>query len=93
MAGLWTDGFAGLLEAFVISFFWCGATIAYFLLRHAEDATPFNRVYWPAPTAPPSEGPPLSGIAAAERREEQLAPPSDSPPTEAAQGEESPGSA
>lgn len=87
MAGLWTDGFAGLLQAFVVSFFWCGATIAYFLLRHAEDATPFNRVYWPAPAAPPSDGPPLSGIASAERREQQLAPPAEAPSTEAGEGE------
>jgi hypothetical protein len=70
MAAFWTQGFLALLQAFTVSFFWTGATIAYFLLRHAEDATPFNRVYWRTPA--PSEGPPLSGIAAAERREERL---------------------
>jgi hypothetical protein len=45
-------------------------TIAYFLLRHAEDATPFKKVYWPA-AEPAREGPALSGMAAAEYRERQ----------------------
>jgi hypothetical protein len=66
----WMRGLGTLLVAYTYSYFWTAATIAYFLLRHAEDATPFNHAYWPEPVP---DGPALSGIAAAERREQTLA--------------------
>lgn len=71
MATIWTQGYFLLLQAFMISFFWCAATIGYLLLRHAEDATPFHRVYWIKPLPQNPDAPPLSGMAAAEHREQQ----------------------
>ncbi|QDT53846.1 hypothetical protein Pan44_18700 [Caulifigura coniformis] len=66
----WAKGFMALSTVFVYSYFWVAVTIAYFLLRHAEDATPFKKVYWPA-AEPVGSGPALSGMAAAEYRERQ----------------------
>jgi hypothetical protein len=66
----WMKGLSTLLVAYIYSYFWTAVTIAYFLLRHAEDATPFSHAYWPEPS---NDGPALSGIAAAERREQSLA--------------------
>jgi hypothetical protein len=70
LRAMWAKGFLGLSTVFVYSYFWVAVTIAYFLLRHAEDATPFKKVYWPA-AEPVREGPALSGMAAAEYRERQ----------------------
>jgi hypothetical protein len=70
LRAMWTKGFLALSTVFVYSYFWVAVTIAYFLLRHAEDATPFKKVYWPA-AEPVREGPALSGVAAAEYRERQ----------------------
>ncbi len=84
----WWRGFMTLSTVFVYSYFWVAMTIAYFLLRHAEDATPFRKVFWTA-TEPPVNGPALSGMAAAEYRERQAseaAPavaPASPPPAEA----------
>ena len=68
----WAKGFMTLSTVFVYSYFWVAMTIAYFLLRHSEDATPFKKVFW-APPAPPTNEPALSGVAAAEYRERQAA--------------------
>jgi hypothetical protein len=70
LRAMWAKGFLALSTVFVYSYFWVAVTIAYFLLRHAEDATPFKKVYWPA-AEPAREGPALSGMAAAEYRERQ----------------------
>jgi len=70
LRAMWTKGFLALSTVFVYSYFWVAVTIAYFLIRHAEDATPFKKVYWPA-SDPAVDGPALSGIAAAEYRERQ----------------------
>jgi hypothetical protein len=70
LRAMWVKGFRALPTVFVYSYFWVAVTIAYFLLRHAEDATPFKKVYWPAAETV-REGPALSGMAAAEYRERQ----------------------
>jgi hypothetical protein len=70
LRAMWSKGFLALSTVFVYSYFWVAVTIAYFLLRHAEDATPFKKVYWPG-GEPVREGPALSGVAAAEYRERQ----------------------
>jgi hypothetical protein len=70
LRAMWANGFLALSTVFVFSYFWVAVTIAYFLLRHAEDATPFKKVYWPA-AEPVHDGPALSGMAAAEYRERQ----------------------
>ena len=70
LRAMWAKGFLALSTVFVYSYFWVTVTIAYVLLRHAEDATPFKKVYWPA-AEPIREGPALSGMAATEYRERQ----------------------
>ena len=82
LKGIWARGFMMLPTVFVYSYFWVVMTIAYFLLRHAEDATPFKKVYWPQPE-PVSTAPALSGMAAAEFRERQAAEASGAPTTTA----------
>jgi len=46
-AGLWLHVAALLVAGFVSSYFWCTATIIYFLLRASDDATDLNEVYMP----------------------------------------------
>jgi hypothetical protein len=70
LTAFWNAATMSLLTAFIYSFFWTAVTIAYFLLRHAEDATPFSSAFVPALAGP--EGPALSGMAAAEYRERQV---------------------
>ncbi len=84
LRAMWAKGFMTLSTVFVYSYFWVAMTIAYFLLRHAEDATPFRKVYWNQPDESSPTAPALSGMAAAEFRERQLqpapAPPAAEPP-------------
>jgi hypothetical protein len=68
LRSMWSNGFMALSTVFVYSYFWVAMTIAYVLLRHAEDATPFTKVYWPVTEAAGGD-PALSGMAAAEYRE------------------------
>lgn len=53
---LWGYLMVGLLGAFVISYFFCGSTHAYLLLRRQIDATDFDEVYYEEP----AEEPPLT---------------------------------
>ncbi|MBX3442938.1 MAG: hypothetical protein KF774_11070 [Planctomyces sp.] len=75
-AGFWRQIVAVLLLGYVHSFFWTMSTIAYFVLRHAEDATPFEQMYVPSEASGRTAGPVLSGMAAAERREQAAGSPS-----------------
>lgn len=54
----------GIVAAFVLSFFFCGSTQMYFLLRREVDATDWNEVYYeePAPEFTPS-APPVAPAA------------------------------
>ncbi|MEX0728402.1 MAG: hypothetical protein WD065_19175 [Planctomycetaceae bacterium] len=59
----WMEGMNWLLMAFVYSYFWCAATIVYFLLRRSNDGTEMSVFYLPSvqeiPT-PPTFTPTLS---------------------------------
>lgn len=62
----------GLVGAFVVSFFFCGSTQMYFLLRREVDATDFDEVFFVEPepepataTAPPTQPAPPAGAAPA----------------------------
>lgn len=66
---LWVFLLVGLLGAFVVSFFFCGSTQMYFLLRRDVDATDWEEVYYEEPEEelPPSEVTPQpTGVPAAE---------------------------
>lgn len=71
LAGFWLKLWATAIAGFVASFFWSAASITYLLLRRSVDATPIDEVY--DGEAAQSAGLPLSGVAAAEQREQQLA--------------------
>ncbi|MFV0445007.1 MAG: hypothetical protein ACK5Q5_15645 [Planctomycetaceae bacterium] len=68
IGGWWQHGLAGLLTAFVYSYFWTASTLIYLLLRKSCDACDLNRIYVPKPPAK-RDGPPLTGIPAVEQRE------------------------
>ena len=69
LIALWVFLIVGLLAAFVVSFFFCGSTQMYFLLRRDVDATDWEEVYYeeteeelPVPEMPgPSIGSPAEG--------------------------------
>jgi hypothetical protein len=71
---LWVYLLVGLLGAFVISYFFCGSTQMYFLLRRDVDATDYEELYYeekaeelPAPeAAQPAAEPPAEAPAPAE---------------------------
>lgn len=51
--GFWI-GLVGLLaHAWIYSYFWSASSIAYLLLRHDVDGTPFHEIHLPEPVAPP----------------------------------------
>jgi hypothetical protein len=72
MGGFWLKLWATAIAGFVASFFWSAAGITYLLLRRSVDATPIDEVH---EGDSPSQAAtlPLSGVAAAEHREQQLA--------------------
>ena len=85
LLALWVYLCIGLLCAFVVSYFFCGSTQMYFLLRRDVDATDYDEVYYEEP----GEEPPLPAAGAAEPPAgEAPAPPP--PPTEAPPGEPAP---
>ncbi len=79
---LWVYIVVGLVGAFVVSFFYCGSTQMYFLLRRDVDATDWEEVYYEEP----AEGPPavpaavLPGLSDASATPTEPAPP---PPDQA----------
>ena len=60
----------GLVGAFVVSFFFCGSTQMYFLLRREVDATDFDEVFFvepePQPQPAPATSPPTQPAPPAE---------------------------
>lgn len=74
LAAVWLQALALLEWGFVYSFFWCAMTLMYVLLRKSVDATPLEHVSCVA--EPQAESLPLSGMAAAERREAESEQPS-----------------
>ncbi len=63
----WAYILVGLVGAFVVSFFFCGSTQMYFLLRREVDATDFEEVYYEEPEEEPTPAPePTPGPAPAE---------------------------
>ncbi len=70
LLALWVYLCVGLLSAFVVSYFFCGSTQMYFLLRREVDATDYDEVYYeepgeesPAPAVSPTEPPAAQGPA------------------------------
>jgi hypothetical protein len=71
---LWVFLLVGLVAAFVVSFFFCGSTQMYFLLRRDVDATDWDEIYYEEPAEEP--GPLPAGAT------ETVAPDvTDAPPT------------
>ncbi len=52
LIGLWVEGTRWLLHAFAYSYFWCAATIVYFVVRKSSDGTDLTEMY-----VPPTESP------------------------------------
>jgi hypothetical protein len=77
---VWIFLVVGLLASFTISYFYCGATQVYFLLRRDVDATDYDEVYYEEPE---DELPPPA-VAAAQA--ESAAKPADAPPESGAAG-------
>ena len=63
IVSVWLAGTALLAVGFAVSYFWSAATIVYFLLRRAEDATHFDEVFVDA-SETEDDLLPLAGIAA-----------------------------
>lgn len=87
---IWGYLMVGLLGAFVISYFFCGSTQAYLLLRRHVDATDFDEVYYEEP----AEEPPLTATepsATPATTESPAAPPTtEAPPAQPSGGEAPP---
>jgi len=98
---VWVFLMVGLVIAFAISFFFCGYTWIYLLLRRVVDATEFDEVYAeefepapaapeapsaPAPEQPAEEQPPAPEQPPAEQQEQT--PPQEEQPPEQQQGPE-----
>ena len=66
IAGIWLSVIATLAVGFAVSFFWTAATIIYFLLRRADDATHFDEV-WLSEVEEEDDLLPLAGIAAGDQ--------------------------
>ncbi|TWT52248.1 hypothetical protein KOR42_31160 [Thalassoglobus neptunius] len=58
--------------AYAFSFFWCCATIIYFLLRRYEDGTPLDVIDLSDSPHPRHTDLPLVGVPAAEKRESEI---------------------
>lgn len=71
---IWVFLASSLLGAFVLSYFFCGSTQMYFLLRRDVDATDWDEIYYeePAETLPPAA--PMSESPAAAAAPETAAP-------------------
>ncbi len=66
IASVWLSGFAALAVGFATSYFWTAATIVYFLLRRADDATHFEEV-WLGEQDEEDDLLPLAGIASTDQ--------------------------
>lgn len=72
----WVFGVVGLVGAFIVSFYFCGSTEMYFLLRREVDAVDYDEVYYEEPESELER-------AAPPQAEQPEAP--ESPPAEAAE--------
>jgi hypothetical protein len=54
LIAVWVHILVTLLGAFVVSYFFCGSTQMYFLLRRDVDATDFEEVYYEEPAEEPA---------------------------------------
>ncbi len=63
LVAAWVFLVVGLVGGFVVSFFYCGATQMYLLLRREVDAVDYDEIYWEDSDDPESE---LTGPDAAE---------------------------
>lgn len=79
LAGFWLNLWATAIAGFVASFFWSATSIAYLLLRKSVDATPIEEIH-DGDAASQSATLPLSGVAAAEQREQQFSAGADETP-------------
>ena len=52
LLSMWVHLLISVLGAFVVSYFFCGSTQMYFLLRREVDATDFDEVYYEEPAGP-----------------------------------------
>jgi hypothetical protein len=52
LLAMWVYLLITLLGAFVVSYYFCGSTQMYFLLRREVDATDYDEVYYEAPAEP-----------------------------------------
>ncbi len=83
---LWVFILVGLVGAFVVSFYFCGSTEMYFLLRREVDAVDYDEIYYEEPEEElPREEPPLA--APPETPEEPAEPEKPAEPEESAEPE------
>lgn len=75
LLALWVYLLIGLLCAFVVSYFFCGSTQMYFLLRREVDATDYDEIYYEEPGEEPA-------APAASTPEPPAAPAPETPPGE-----------
>lgn len=62
VAAFWYYVAASVIGSFSVSYFWCAATVNYFLIRRSEDAVEFEELYLPSTTDEPDLA--LAGVAA-----------------------------
>ena len=80
LMALWVYLVVGLVAAFVVSFFFCGSTQMYFLLRRDVDATDYEEVYYEEPEEEPAA--PEAGTGFVTETPAPVTPaPSEPPPT------------
>lgn len=93
LMNVWLNVLATAVIGFIHSYFWCAATIAYFLLRKADDATNLDEVFFlddddedellPVVGVAASEQPvierPAVGVSGPDGKEQAVAPVKESP--------------
>ncbi|MFN0199836.1 MAG: hypothetical protein ACKVT0_24040 [Planctomycetaceae bacterium] len=62
--GYWIEGTRWLLHAFAYSYFWCAATIVYFVVRKSSDGTDLTEMYVPSTESPASKSVPATTLKA-----------------------------
>jgi hypothetical protein len=66
LVAVWLAAVAAVAVGFAVSYFWTAATMIYFLLRRADDATPFDEV-WLGEADEEDDLLPLAGIASTDQ--------------------------
>jgi hypothetical protein len=87
--GLWVLIVVGLVGAFVVSFYFCGSTEMYFLLRRGYDAVDYDEIYYEEAEEEfePSEPAAAEQPAATEPRAAESPPPESPTPEEPSESE------